>query len=163
MSEEAARLADDLVAVYDESPWHGPSFRAALSRLTAAHAAASTVPDGTWVWEFIQHATAWRANSAHRLDTGASVSLEGTDDCPPVPSPTDEEAGARALGALDDAYHDLFAHMGVLAAGDFNRPIAGTTTGARGGTVAELASGLTQLLAYHSGRLALLRRTRDRP
>lgn len=154
--DPAAHLLADLAAAYDESPWHGPSFRSALDGLTAGDAAARPVAGAHSVWEIVLHVTVWMDAGAQRLDRRAYV--DPPADWPATPDPADDAAWRDALRALDDAYHALSARVGRLAADDLDGPIAGAPTETLGGTVDELVSGLTQHLVYHGGQVALLRR-----
>lgn len=151
-----AHLLADLAAAYDESPWHGSSFRAALDGLTAGDAAAHPVDGAHSVWETVLHVTAWMDAGARRLDLRAYV--DPPADWPAAPDLADDAAWHDALRALDDAHHDLSARVGSLSASDLAGPIAGAPTDTLGGTVAELVSGLTQHLVYHGGQIALLRK-----
>ena len=154
--EPVAHLLADLAAAYDESPWHGPSFRAALDGLTAGDAAARPVAGAHSAGEIVLHVTAWMDAGARRLD--ARASLAPTADWPATPGPADDDAWRDALRALDDAYHDLSARVASLTADDLDGPIAGASPSEQGATVAELVSGLVQHLAYHGGQIALLRK-----
>lgn len=152
--DPAAHLLADLIAAYDGSPWHGPSFRATLDGLTAGDAAARPVEGAHSVWEIVLHVTVWMDAGAQRLDRRAYI--DPPVDWPATPDLAGDAAWRDSLRALDDAYHSLSDRVGRLSATDLDAPIAGAPTETLGGTVAELVSGLTQHLVYHGGQVALL-------
>ncbi len=158
---DVARLAEHLEAGYSGSPWHGPSLRANLKDVTAADAARRTGSAHT-IWELVLHLAAWRGEIASRLQ-GREAGTPPEGDFPQAPAgPAATEAEWRkTLAWLDDSQQKLLAAVRAVDDRDLQKPVIDYRHSAAGHGATRLVTllGVAQHDAYHSGQIALLKRS----
>ena len=155
---EVERIAEELRAGYDGSPWHGPSVAALLEPVDYAVAAARPIGHAHTIWELVLHITAWSGEVARRI-SGKPPGLPPEGDWPVPPAPT-PAAWKQTLERLAQVRRDLESAVRALASArldDVLGPVEESQETA-GVTVRTMLYGLTQHDAYHSGQIALLRR-----
>ena len=153
---ETARLVDQLRAEHAGDPWHGSSVTAILQGVTAAQAAARTVPHVHTVWQLVLHITAWKNEVRRRLG-GAPAGDPEEGDWPEVGAATPER-WRDALRRLDAAHAALVSAVQELPESALFEPTNETRNRAAGTGVTKYAllHGLIQHDAYHAGQIALL-------
>jgi hypothetical protein len=157
-----SELLELLRHAYDGDPWHGPSLKAVLTRVTAESAAARSVPERHTIWEVVLHLTGWTREVERRLGGGAPAQPEG-GDWPAMPAQPTRAAWTRALRVLETAHRTLeqtvaraprsrwAAIVRSPAAGQPRDPALGT-----GYSYGAMVVGLATHHAYHAGQIALL-------
>jgi uncharacterized damage-inducible protein DinB len=156
---EIDRIVDELQREFSGDPWHGSPLLQILDGISAAQAAAHPVAGGHSIWELVLHITAWKGEVRRRL-SGAPASEPEEGDWPAV-GDSQAERWWRALEGLRAAHDRLIAAIQELpdeklfdATNDpRNRPL-GT-----GVSYYVLLHGIVQHDVYHSGQIALLKKT----
>jgi uncharacterized damage-inducible protein DinB len=157
MMNEIERIADQLHRQYDGAPWHGTSLKNILGGVDAKQAAARPLAQGHSIWELVLHIAAWKNEVRHRLAGGAAGDPpEG--DWPAVEG-TSERDWQAAVERLDLAHRLLLS-----AVRDFPEPNLPTPTNdlrkeGLAPTYYELLLGAIQHDVYHSGQIALLKKS----
>jgi uncharacterized damage-inducible protein DinB len=153
---ETARLVGELQREHAGDPWHGSSVTTILQGVTAAQAAARTVPHVHTVWQLVLHMTAWK-NEVRRRLAGAPAAMPEEGDWPEVGAPTPER-WREALQRLDTAHAALVSAVQELPDSALFEPTTDTRDPATGSGVSKyvLLHGVVQHDAYHAGQLALL-------
>jgi uncharacterized damage-inducible protein DinB len=157
-SAELERLAGELKAGYDGSPWHGPSLSALLEPVDYTIAAARPVGHAHTIWELVLHLAAWSGEVSRRI-RGEAPGLPPEGDWPEMPPPT-PAAWSQTLERLQKARQDLEAvvrDMPVKRLDEVVAPVEETQELSET-TVRTMLHGVAQHDAYHSGQIALLRR-----
>ncbi len=149
-----ARLAAELRRAWNGSPWHGPSVRDVLGRLTAADAATRSVRGSNTPWQLVLHLTTWVEVALCRIDDPAYDPLESMN----FPEPRARDAGqwTRDVDALGSTIERLAQRVATMSDAELDAPV-----GARGYTYTTMLDGEAQHLAYHAGQAAMLARSRD--
>ena len=139
-------------------PWYGSATLSVISGLTAAQAAARPVDGGHSIWETVLHVVSWRNEVARRLE-GAEPALPLEGDWPD-PGEATEERWELAKAELVDSARRLAARVAAFAAESWERPVGDDRAPELGTGVpfAEMAAGILQHDAYHTGQIALLRK-----
>jgi uncharacterized damage-inducible protein DinB len=152
-------LVDQLAATHAGDPWYGPPRAALLSGLTPIQATSRVVPAGHSIWEIVLHMTSWTREVTRRLG-GARAALPQEGDWPAV-GEISETAWRRARADLDEAHGELLAAIRNLPASRWADPVGTSREPALGTgvTVCAMLIGLAQHDAYHTGQIALLRRS----
>jgi uncharacterized damage-inducible protein DinB len=151
-------LAEQLRKGFAADPWHGPATSDLLRGLDAKLSAAKPSSGAHSIWELVGHMTAWQREVLRRL-RGGRPGLPEDGDWPAVAGDTDaawqRSCGALASSLLElaDAASRLSADQLTVVVGTSDRPL-GT-----GVTVAEMLVGMVAHNAYHSGQIALLRKS----
>lgn len=158
VSVEIERIAGELEAGYDGSPWHGPSLSALLEPVDYTVAAARPVGHAHTIWELVLHLTAWSGEVARRI-RGEAPGLPPEGDWPEAPPPT-PSAWKETMNRLAAARHALVAAIRAMPSGRLDEVLGAVeeTQELAGTTVRTMLHGLAQHDAYHSGQIALLRR-----
>ena len=78
------RLAGELRRAWCGSPWHGPSVREVLLRLTAQQAAFRRFRGSHTAWELLRHLTLWAEVPLRRFDDPTAVATEEQNFAPPT-------------------------------------------------------------------------------
>jgi uncharacterized damage-inducible protein DinB len=153
---ETLRIVDELLREHDGDPWHGSSVTSILRGVTAAQAAARTVPHVHTVWQIVLHMTAWKNEVRRRLGGAAAADPE-EGDWPTVGDATPER-WREALDQLDAAHAALVAAVRDLDEPALLEPTNDPRNRASGSGVSKyvLLHGLVQHDAYHAGQIALL-------
>jgi uncharacterized damage-inducible protein DinB len=160
MSEtEIDRLVDQLAREYDGDPWHGSPLLQLLDGVDHRAACARPIPGGHTIWELVLHMTAWKNETRRRLGGApAGEPLEG--DWPP-PAGTGAADWRNALDSLGEAHRALLAAVEQLTEAQLFAPTSdprNRETG-EGVTFYVLLHGIVQHDVYHSGQIALLKKS----
>ncbi len=153
---ETARIVDELEREHAGDPWHGSSVSDILKGVTAAQAAAHTVPHVHTIWELVLHMIAWK-NEVRRRLSGAPSGEPEEGDWPEVGPPT-AERWRETLERLDAAHAALTSAVRNLPESSLFEPTNDPRNRAAGTGVTKyvLLHGLVQHDAYHAGQLAML-------
>lgn len=154
MSPALHAILSQLRASHDGEPWYGSPRMQFLRGLSPDRAAAHPIAGAHSIWELVLHVTGWTREVHQRLRGNAPGEPAAGDW--PQPGDTSGPAWHAALVDLDDAHDAVVRHVATLSDEDLARPVG------NGVSVGEMLVGLAQHDAYHSGQLALLRRTLDR-
>jgi hypothetical protein len=157
----SSELLDFLRQVYDGDPWHGPSLKAVLARVSVESAVARPIPGKHTIWELVHHMTGWTREVERRLP-GVPPAMPEGGDWPEMPAKPTRAAWVRALGALEDAHRALeqavaraprsrWAAIVRTPAGAARDPALGS-----GYSYGTMVVGLATHYAYHAGQIALL-------
>jgi uncharacterized damage-inducible protein DinB len=157
-----SELLDLLRHAYDGDPWHGPSLKAVLTRVTAEGAAARPVRGRHTIWEVVLHLTGWTREVERRLGGAVPAHPEG-GDWPAMPAQPTPAAWTRALRALEAAHRELEQTVAraprsrwaaIVRSPPANQPRdPALGTGYSYGT---MVVGLATHHAYHAGQIAVL-------
>jgi uncharacterized damage-inducible protein DinB len=155
-------VAKLLAKTWSSDPWHGPDTKGLLKGLSPEAAASRPVSTAHTIWEVVLHMTAWQREVLARLD-GKKPSLPEMGDWPAVPDPT-AAAWKGARQDLERSLNELVRRMKALRDRDLDVLVGATRSRPLGSGVsrAEMALGVLQHNAYHSGQIALLRKALGR-
>jgi uncharacterized damage-inducible protein DinB len=153
---EPTRIVDELEREHAGDPWHGSSVTQILEGVTAAQAAAHTIPHVHTIWELVLHMTAWKNEVLRRLG-GAPAGDPEEGDWPEVGPPAPER-WREALERLDAAHAALVSAVRELPEASLFEPARDPRNRETGAGVSNyvLLHGLAQHDAYHAGQLAML-------
>jgi uncharacterized damage-inducible protein DinB len=126
--------------------------RRALEGISAAQAARRPLPDAHSIWELVRHIAAWENVAIGRIEGRAIKEPEEGD----FPGMEDKSASAweQALSRLNDTHERLIARIADLSDTRLETRVAGT-----GYSVRHLLRGIICHHAYHSGQIALLKKS----
>lgn len=155
---EIERIIDELQREHSGEPWHGSPLREILKGLGAAQAAARPIAGGHSIWELVLHITGWKNEVRGRLSGAPAGDPEG-GDWPPV-SDTSDERWRQALAALERAHTELVAEIRRFPESRlWERTNDPREPGGEGVTYYVLLHGIVQHDVYHSGQIAVLKKT----
>lgn len=158
---EADRLVELLEASYEGAPWHGPSLKHNLRDVTAAQAA-RRVGDAHTIWELALHLAAWRGEIARRLQGHeAGTPPEGDFPAAPQGDAANDTEWRKALALLDASQHVLVSSTRALNDADLQKAVLDyrEKSSGEGATRYVTLVGVLQHDAYHSGQIAVLKRS----
>lgn len=144
-------LIEDLKAMHEGEPWHGPSLKELLADLTPAQAVAKPIPNAHSIWELVLHLRGWQDVSIKRLD-GIALSEPTEGDFPAATTPTETE-WRQTCAALDAMQQRLIDKIAALTPEQLDQPVAGKDYNAR-----FLLRGAIHHHIYHGGQIAMLRK-----
>ena len=161
MEGEVARIVDELQREHEGDPWHGTPLRTLLAGVTPEVAAARPIRNVHSVWEIVLHMTAWKNEVRRRLG-GAPARTPEEGDWPDVPAPT-AEAWKSAVTSLEQAHSDLVEAVKKLPETKLLEPTNDQRDRETGGGVSHyvLLHGIVQHDVYHSGQIALVRKSAE--
>jgi hypothetical protein len=156
MNTECNRIADQLASTINGEAWYGNSLREILDGVTAQQAQAHPIPNAHSIWELVVHLEAW-CNFAYGAVQGTPI--------PPWPGMPKEldwpPTGKSNEQSWQSAVKSFFAgHQKIVEAikkFDDER-LEGTVPG-RTYNFYRLFQSTTQHAVYHSGQIALLKKT----
>jgi uncharacterized damage-inducible protein DinB len=154
---EVERIVDELQREHAGDPWHGSPLRHILKDVTATSAAARPIPDGHSIWELVLHITAWKNETRRRL-SGAAASDPEEGDWPAV-SETSDARWRQALAALERAHTELVAAVRQVPEAQLAKPTNDPRAPGGGVSYYVLLHGIVQHDVYHSGQIALLKKS----
>jgi uncharacterized damage-inducible protein DinB len=159
---ETARILDQLEREHSGDAWHGTPLRQLLADVGFEQAAARPAPGMHTIWEIVLHMTAWKNEVRRRL--GGAPSGTPTEGDWPVPAPPGARAWRAAVDALEEAQRALAAVVANIPDTQLHVPTNDTRDRATGGGVSYyvLLHGIIQHDVYHSGQIALLKKTGQR-
>ena len=156
---EVDRIIDELQREHEGDPWHGSPLLAILNGVSAAQAAAKPVRGAHSIWELVLHITAWKGEVRRRL-SGAPAGEPQEGDWPPV-AETTPQAWERALAGLRQAHASLVEAVRALPESKLFAPTIDPRDRETGAGVSHyvLLHGIVQHDVYHSGQIAILKKT----
>jgi uncharacterized damage-inducible protein DinB len=151
-------LVELLQQAYEGAPWHGPALRSNLHGVTAEQAARRTGSAHT-IWELVLHLAAWRGEVARRLE-GHEAGTPPEGDYPPAPH-GDRDEWPKTVAWLDESQRRLLSAALALTDQDLHKPVLDyrTNPSGQGATRHTTLIGVLQHDAYHSGQIAVLKRS----
>jgi uncharacterized damage-inducible protein DinB len=147
-------FVEELQSIHNGNAWHGPSLREALAGITATQAAACPIPNAHTIWELVGHITAWEDVWRRRIE-GTQVSEPEEGDFPPPPAPT-AEAWNQTLARLDRVHQEFLRAIETLPEIGLKRTVPGKPY-----TIQFMLQGAVRHHVYHSGQIALLKKSLD--
>lgn len=148
---EIALIVEQLRRAHEGEAWHGPSVREALTKVSAAQAAAKPIPNAHSIWEITLHIISWD-DAVRRWLAGQNFPSSDIDDWPAVGDPS-EAAWLKTLGRLDAGQRALRT---VVAALDESKLLV--TPPEKTNPPYVLVLGIVQHAIYHAGQIAVLRK-----
>jgi hypothetical protein len=149
---EVQQIVEELKSIYEGDPWHGPSLRRTLEGISAEQAASRPIPAAHGIWELVLHIGAWENVAMARMQ-GRVVKQPEEGDFPAV---EDRSASGweQAKSRLHEIHARLIARIADLHDASLEGRVAGTDYSLR-----FLLRGVICHHAYHSGQIALLKRS----
>jgi uncharacterized damage-inducible protein DinB len=156
---EIIRIVDQIEREHGGDPWHGSPLRSILEGIDAEHAARKPLPTAHSIWELVLHMTGWKQEVTQRL-SGAPAGEPKDGDWPEVGEPT-EARWKSALDRLENAHRALIAAVRALPESKLFEPTNDPRNRPLGTGVSYyvLLHGIVQHDVYHSGQIALLKKT----
>jgi hypothetical protein len=152
LTDELARIDDELRRAYDGDCWHGPPLRAILSDVTAATASARHPPLVHSIWSLVNHVSVWVEVITRRIVEWRAIESPDAGDFPPV-TDTGDQAWAATLADLDRRHGGLLRVVNGLGTSRLEEVVPGKDY-----PVAVMLHGTVQHYAYHAGQIALLKK-----
>jgi hypothetical protein len=156
LTDELARIDDELRRAYDGDCWHGPPLREILRGVTAATASARHPPLVHSIWALVKHVSVWVEVITLRMVEWRAIESPDAGDFLPV-TDTGDDAWAGTLAELDRRHDDLLRAVGVLEASKLEEIVPGKDY-----PVAVMLHGTAQHYAYHAGQIALVKKLMGR-
>jgi len=151
MSDEIARLQDQLKRAFSGAAWHGPAILELLADVSAEKAAAHPLAGVHSIWELTLHISAWEQAAVRRLN-GDCSQLRDEENFPFI-SDTTETAWRTALETLKRNNQQLLAAIAALKNTRLDEPIMEGMS-----TVYVTLHGVIQHDLYHAGQIAILKK-----
>ena len=150
MTNEVARIQDQLRRAFEGDAWHGPSVLQLLADINAADAAARPITNAHSIWELVLHIAAGDRAVANRLAGGRGEVTEG-ENFGPI---TETSGGAwqTAIETLRAAHRELHDAIGMVDESRLDEPI-----GEGMSSVYIQLHGVIQHDLYHAGQIAILK------
>jgi uncharacterized damage-inducible protein DinB len=156
---EITRIIDELRREHDGDPWHGSPLSQILDGITAAQAASKPIARGHSIWELVLHMTGWKLEVLKRVKGGPATD-PADGDWPAIGDPTPSRWKA-ARERLDEAHRTLIETIESLPESKLYEPTNDPRDRPLGTGVAYyvLLHGIVQHDVYHSGQIALLKKS----
>jgi len=145
-------IADQLQRAYAGGAWHGPSLEEILRGITPEQALAKPLPGRHSIWELTMHIGVWMSAARRRL-AGDSAKLTPQEDWPLIDSGS-QEAWRQTLAALAQEQKQLLGAICSLPESSLQNQVLGKEH-----SVAFMLHGVIQHNLYHTGQIALLKKT----
>lgn len=152
LTEELARIDDELRRAYDGDAWHGPPLREVLKGITAATAEARHPRLVHTIWAQVNHIAAWVEVVTFRIREWREILMPEAGNFPAV-SGEGDAAWSAALDNLDRQHHQLLDVVASLDAAKLQEIVPGKDY-----AVAVMLHGTAQHYSYHAGQIALLKK-----
>jgi uncharacterized damage-inducible protein DinB len=146
---EAARIANQALKMFEGGAWHGPSVLEVLANVSAEIAAAYPIPGAHSIWELVLHLIATQDALLHRI-RGEQAGLKTEDFWLPVPAISDA-AWAQTVERLKQ--QELKLREGIA---NFPDERLDSVLVAGGSSAYNNLHGHIQHNAYHAGQITLL-------
>jgi hypothetical protein len=142
---------------YDGDPWHGPSLKAVLDRVSPKAAAVRALPGRHTPWELVLHLTAWTREVERRIN-GSQPDMPEEGDWPAMPKKPTAAAWKQALHTLETAHRALEAAVARAPKSRWDQIIGKPRDPALGTgySFGTMVAGLATHHAYHAGQIAVL-------
>jgi uncharacterized damage-inducible protein DinB len=153
------RLADEIERGYHGDPWHGASTREVLAGIDAGTAAQRPIPNAHTIGEIVAHLAAWTREIARRF-AGSEPATPSAGDWP-APAGLSEAEWQAAIADFDRAHAELVQALRRFPPERLADPMGSARHQALGTGLSFEGTlhGLSQHLAYHTGQIALLRKS----
>ena len=152
MSDDLARIEQQLRLAIEGPAWHGPSVLETLADVSAADAHAHPIAGAHSIWELVLHLAATYELVLRRL-AGDSRQLSPAEDWATVSEPT-EQGWQSAIQRLREVNYAARAAVVDFPADALDRPLVAVPPY----TAWVQFIGLTQHDLYHAGQIVLLKR-----
>lgn len=152
MTDELARIEEQLRLSFEGAAWHGPSVLEALGGVSPADAVAHPIAGAHSIWELALHLTGTYGLVLRRL-AGDGRQLSPAEDWPTVPEPTGA-AWADLIQRLRDLNAEVRRAVRLFPADRLSEPLVPESPY----TAYVQFIGITQHDLYHAGQIVLLRR-----
>ncbi len=149
---EISRIQDQLRRTFDGDAWHGPSLMEVLKNVSAQQASARPIPDAHSIWEITEHIRVW-IDVVHRRVNGEKVIYTNVEDWLPVKETT-EKGWRSTLAMLVERHQNLLETLSTVNDSRLDE----LATGSENSIYIQL-HGLLQHYAYHSGQIAILKKS----
>ena len=159
--DEINRIVDQLEREHSGDPWHGSPLSQILQGVTHLQAAARPVTAAHSIWELVLHVAAWK-NEVRRRLSGAAAGEPQEGDWPPV-GEVSEASWQAAREHLELSHRLLVSAVRDLRETKLFEPtndVRDREVGT-GVTYYELLHGAVQHDVYHSGQIAILKKTQQ--
>ena len=155
MSDELARIEEQLRLAFEGPAWHGPAVMELLASVDARQAAARPIPGAHTIWELVLHLGGAYGLVLRRL-RGDATPLSPAEDWPPAPEPAaaSDAAWRESVSALRARNRELREAVRHIDAGRLAEPLVPEPPY----TAYAQLIGLTQHDLYHAGQIALLKK-----
>jgi uncharacterized damage-inducible protein DinB len=153
MTDELARIEDQLRRAFEGPAWHGPAVLELLESVDARQAAARPVPGAHSIWELVLHLGGAYGLVLRRL-RGDAAPLAPEEDWPREPPATTEANWRASIEALRARNRDVREAVRRFAASRLAEPLVPDPPF----SAYVQFIGLTQHDLYHAGQIALLKR-----
>ena len=152
MTNDIARIDDELRRAYVGGAGHGPALREVLAGVLSATAAARPVPGGHTIWEIVAHLAAWDEVVARRITESLAIEMPEGGNFPAVTA-EGPAAWEQALAELERRHRALREVVALLDPARLEETAAGQNY-----SLAVMLHGVAQHMAYHGGQIALLKK-----
>lgn len=149
---ETERIEDQLKRAFYGEAWHGPAVKEALQGVTAQMAMQRPIPNAHTIWELVHHIQAWIEIVKSRV-LGQKVNVTDEVNFPPVKD-SSEAGWQESIKRLEQADAEL--RKTVLSLPESRLEEAGVEGGS---SVYILLHGAVQHKLYHTGQIALLKKS----
>ena len=156
---EPANIVELIERVMRGDPWHGSNITTILEGLAPEAAARRPLRGAHSIWELVLHMTGWAREVTGRLGGRAAQEPEA-GDWPDIGEPTADRWRA-AQAALFSAHDELIAAVRRLDPALLGRPVIDFRDNAMGTGLSQYVTlhGIIHHTVYHSGQIAMLKRT----
>ncbi len=148
---EIERIIEQLNRAFWKNAWHGPALMEILSDVSAALAAARSIPNAHTIWEIVLHIASWKSIVERRL-RGEIVSATSEQDWPPVQG-LSAAAWQQTMAELQQAHDSLVHTLSKMSDTQLE-------TKSPGQDIPKYITvhGLVQHDLYHAGQISLLKK-----
>jgi uncharacterized damage-inducible protein DinB len=151
---ESQRLADQLRRAFEGDAWHGPALLELLEDVDAATAAAHSLPDVHSIWELVLHVAAWDDAVNRRIVLGKALQLNDEENFPKVKD-ISAAAWKKAVASVKKVHAELLKTVQGLTDVRLRERVPGKKY-----DIGFMLAGVAQHELYHSGQIAILKKTR---
>jgi hypothetical protein len=156
MTTECNRIAYQLASTINGEAWYGDSLREILAGVTAEQAQGHPISNAHSIWELVIHLEAW-VNFADGAVQGVPIppwpAMPKELDWPPVTA-TSEQAWKDAVQSFFASHLKIVEAIKVFGDERLEATVPGRTY-----SFYRLFQSTTQHAVYHSGQIALLKKT----
>jgi uncharacterized damage-inducible protein DinB len=151
---ETKFIVDQLKRAFDGEAWHGPALMEILDGVDAETAAAHPLSSSHSIWELVLHITGWEDVIIRRIVHGKPASLSDDENFGGAITGHSEPAWRNTISKLIEKHSELINTVSNLPEARLNDSVAGRNYDNR-----FMLLGAVQHVAYHSGQIALLKKS----
>lgn len=149
---EIEAIIDELNAIYNGNAWHADNLKKILDNVSAKQAAERPISSAHSIWEIVLHIAAWNEVWAARL-SGDNIDVPRDGDFPPI-AEFAEASWHDALKRLGTSQQRLLTKIDDLSDEDLPAQFA-----QKDYTLGFFLRGIVRHIVYHSGQVAILKKT----